>query len=962
MTPPRFAPNALVRRRLRTSDVGPVMEHPPPRLVGGIYQYRVLLNGVPQFIGEDELEAVDASTTDPYDAFLAGSFGDRGTVITYLTYLRLREALSNYVYAFQNSRTQFFPHQFKPVLRFLEGNGRLLIADEVGLGKTIEAGLILLELRARRALDRAFVVCPANLREKWRRELLQRFDLDFSVFTVKDLVPRLRELKETPGTPFFGIASYETIRAEKVLQQLDDPFALELDIVVADEAHRLRNSGRKTYTAGQSLAALARHMLMLTATPINNTESDLFNELALLEPELFQSEAYFAILRQLNEHVVDLERALRRAAPDPADIARRLDFLESISPGDQHTTRAVLPRLRALVQDTRLASRDDQIEAQRLANRLNFLSAHMNRTRRRDVDEKRPEREAHFRPAPMSAEEEKLYQAVYELALRHYEHHPFPVIAMERILSSSIPAFIHRYGGPAAVGPVPAQEEVESSTDADDADDMEQRLAADDDFLVADERIPGLGEILATFGQAVVRSGRDSKLDELVQIFEELERAESGRKAIVFSFFRGTIHYLERELTRRGIKCVVIHGGVPTDPGNPKEDERERRRNRFQHDPSVRVMLSSEVGSEGLDFQFAHVVINYDLPWNPMVVEQRIGRVDRIGQRSDKVLIYSLALRGTVDDRIHARLLDKINIYRTSIGDLESILGKTVHDLREVVFCRHLTAAEQLARVDHMADVIAKRRRDIDDLEEGAARVIGTDQYLRDEIDRVRTGRRFVAAAELEVFVHEVFRRPEINVDVERDTLPGAFRAQVTARFRDLVRHRLDESRPARLFLGRLGEVVRWTFDQDLANDHPELELFNINHPLVRALVTHLEEEAGRTLPPNFNVRVAPGEDLEPGRSWALGAFLCELSTPTAKAPRRELIVLPLDLQTGELGSRAQGDRLLAAVLASSKAGRPIDGWTPDMAGELLQALTDAATMAGRERRDRLQEDETAHL
>src|SRR5690606_38599231 len=133
-------------------------------------------------------------------------------------------------------------------------------------------------------------------------------------------------------------------------------------------------------------------------------------------------------------------------------------------------------------------------------------------------------------------------------------------------------------------------------------------------------------------------------------------------KVLIFAFFKGTVRYLEQQLLERGVKATRIDGDVKSDPRNPKNDERGRRIRDFETDSTIKVMLSTEVGSEGLDFQFCHVLVNYDLPWNPMVVEQRIGRIDRFGQESDVVQILNLVVRGTVEDEILSRLYDRIGI------------------------------------------------------------------------------------------------------------------------------------------------------------------------------------------------------------------------------------------------------------------------------------------------------------
>lgn len=959
---PRFSERDVVRLRRRTAVSGSIAR--PGRLVNGRYSYGVIIDGRIHTIGEGDLEPIDLVSTDAREAFLQGSFGDRASVVTHLTFLRLSEALSNYVYAFQNSRTQFFPHQFKPLLKFLEGTGRLLIADEVGLGKTIEAGLVLTELRARRQLHRSLVVCPANLRDKWQRELLTRFDLEFRVMAVDDLAKGLRDLAESPDGDFFGICSYDTLRTERVIEALDGaPF--RFDLVVADESHRLRNQNTRTYEAGERLAEAADHLILLSATPINNRDEDLFNQLRLLDDQLFGSKQVFDLMQVANQKIVELERVLRRDPPPTLDdVRQRLTPVAGLGLGSIYADNPAAKRLLELIAEHGLTEREHLIEAQRLAHQLNVLSQYLNRTRRRDVAYKPPKREPHTHPVPMTEAERALYTAVLALARKHYNDFRFPVIAMERTMASCMPAFVRKYRRALPQAQVGGSEEDDPFENDDDT---------------ADSQIPGLSEVLAEHGAAVLAAEEDSKLKVFFEIIanidrdHELRQAERVRvdsaakpepkpKLIVFSYFRGTIAHIEEALGRRKIPCVVIHGGIQTNPTDPERDERAKRRYRFEHEESVRVLVSSEVGSEGLDFQFAHVLINYDLPWNPMVVEQRIGRIDRIGQKADRLLIYSLVLEDTIDRRIHELLLEKIGIFQSSIGDLESILGATIHDLQRAIFTPRLSPEEEAEQIEHARDVLVRRRKDLEELEQGSARIVGTNQYLEEEIERVRTGKRFVGPSELESFVHAMFARPEINLDVVRAE-PKIYRATVTVRLRDFLSRHLDPSRPAMLFRGRTGkDEMQWTFDQEVAVETPQIELFNINHPLVRALVHQLSDGGETGLAPNFRVEIDPLEGVS-GSAWALGVYLLELTTEGKENARRELLALPMDIEAEHVADAATGDRLLSAILGASRdIAEDVGDWKPEVADAIVDRLDAAADSYAQARTDKFQGDEVEYV
>jgi superfamily II DNA/RNA helicase len=203
------------------------------------------------------------------------------------------------------------------------------------------------------------------------------------------------------------------------------------------------------------------------------------------------------------------------------------------------------------------------------------------------------------------------------------------------------------------------------------------------------------------------------------------------------------------------MKSLVIDGDVPSNPGNLEGDIRGQRLDQFRDDPSVRVLLSSEVGSEGLDLEFCHVLVNYDLPWNPMVVEQRIGRLDRLGQKSDSILIFNLSMPGTIEDRVLERLYARVKVFETSIGELEVILGEEVRNLAQILFARNLTPEELDARLDQSAEVIERRKMELEDMEQNASSLIGHDEYFLDQIEQARRQHRYVGGEELLVYLRD---------------------------------------------------------------------------------------------------------------------------------------------------------------------------------------------------------------
>src|SRR5262249_34966909 len=207
---------------------------------------------------------------------------------------------------------------------------------------------------------------------------------------------------------------------------------------------------------------------------------------------------------------------------------------------------------------------------------------------------------------------------------------------------------------------------------------------------------------------------------------------------IVFSYFRGTLRYLERRLAELQVSTRVIHGLIPV-------PEREQLIDEFLRNPNIRVLVSSEVGSEGLDLQQASVVINYDLPWNPMVVEQRIGRIDRLGQESPVLTILSLVLSDTIEDRILYRLYERIGIFEETIGEIEPILGEQIERLAVAALRNELTPEEQERQADQAADAFLREQREGRTLQQQSDQLIAGDQAFLDEIQSLIGERRVPA-------------------------------------------------------------------------------------------------------------------------------------------------------------------------------------------------------------------------
>src|SRR5664280_80547 len=285
-TPPRFGVGDYVQRVNQPEQAGIVREL---RWDGQVesWNYLVQFGAQLRAVPEEALEAV-LVVQSPWDAFEQGSLSGKTHFVFTLTYERLKNPPARIAHSFATARTQFYPHQFKPLLKFLDNPGKsILIADDVGLGKTIEAAYILRELDAHQAIERVLIVVPARLRSKWEKELRQRFGEQFKVVKGADLIEQAnriakgRELEE-----FRWITSFESSRSDEVRAALDD-VTLPIDVLIVDEAHRLRNPETLQHKVGMVLTRSANAVLFLTATPVQNKLENLWNLLKLLSPDEF---------------------------------------------------------------------------------------------------------------------------------------------------------------------------------------------------------------------------------------------------------------------------------------------------------------------------------------------------------------------------------------------------------------------------------------------------------------------------------------------------------------------------------------------------------------------------------------------------------------------------------------------------------------------------------------------------
>ncbi|RIE00466.1 DEAD/DEAH box helicase [Cohnella faecalis] len=451
------------------------------------------------------------------------------------------------------------PHQTETARKVLHDmRGRAILADEVGLGKTIEAGLVLKEYLVRGLVRKVLILVPASLVLQWVRELNGKFD-----------IPAIAQKKEYQWASDIVVASMDTAKRDPHRSLLLDG---EYDMLIVDEAHKLKNKRTGNYQFISDLRK--KYCLLLTATPVQNDLSELYNLITLLKPGQLGGEGDFAA---------------------------------------------------NYVADRRVAKNEDKLQE--------TLSQVMIRNRRSDGGVEFTKRFVTNVPLRLSPEEMALYDGVTNYVRQHAQTERGDLSSMLSLVT--------------------LQREVCSSRDA-------VFLTLINLFKKTEEDSPLRARIWELV-ELIKNIKANTKAQKTMELIEQI-----GDKTIVFTEYRQTQEYLLRFFKERGLQAVTYRGGMNRGKKDWMMDLFRRR---------AQVMIATEAGGEGINLQFCHHIINFDLPWNPMRVEQRIGRVHRLGQKED-VRIFNLCTSGTIEEHIVHLLHEKINMFEMVIGELDEIVER----------------------------------------------------------------------------------------------------------------------------------------------------------------------------------------------------------------------------------------------------------------------------------------------
>lgn len=840
----RFSVGQLLCLKSNPATVFPVIEVLPS--VSGEIRYRVFEGGGKQVYYEGQLQALEEQDTRRVLTAVELS--------ALLSAVQLSSPSASSLYSLNSGRVRFVPYQYRPVFKLINSDRpRLLVADEVGVGKTIEAALILKELQARSDIKSVLIICPKALvaERKWELEM-KRFDESFVPLNGSLLRHCIKETHLSGEWP----AQYEKAILPTSILDNDllfgrsgkgksrDPGLLELDpppkfdLVIVDEAHHIRNSETFLHQAVRYFADNAEAVVFLSATPVQLGRDDLFTLLNVLRPDVIIDPASFGQMAEPNRFINAGIQACRRGGEGWAeDVREQLRLVAgttwgrevlSVTPGFQH------------IYDGLAEGPDDGLSRIKTISALESLytfSSLINRTRRRDIGEfttrKAETVTTEFTPSQKELHDDLLSVIARILGRLHGNLNvKFMMTTVSRQAASSL------------YGLAPTLEDILEGKLAqleseDDGVDAEER---DQDFI---EKIRG--DIESLIQRAKLLDPRDPKADAFMHVVRD-KLGMPRNKALVFSTFRHTLRYLVGKLTNAGIRFGLVHGGIP-------DEERAELRQRFslpkEDGSALDVLLSSEVGCEGLDFQFCDCLINFDLPWNPMRIEQRIGRIDRYGQTSETVGIFNFVTPGTIDGEIYDRCLSRIGVFQHAIGGSEEILGDITRELHSIAETFSLSEDERLRRLQQLADNKIRQIEEEQQLEQRQGELFGLNIAAASWEQRLAQSRNYwLEPSALGVAVTSYLTR---RLGKEQEYLLGdkalktlrigvEGRASLLEDYRRLPRSTDPMSRAWERWLKATVPTLQVTFEQEAAVENPAAVLLALGHPLLRQAAAYLHE------------------------------------------------------------------------------------------------------------------------
>ncbi|MFT5872004.1 MAG: superfamily II DNA or RNA helicase [Clostridium sp.] len=718
-------------RIISNGEIGTINEILPRN---DVYGYKVTLGGKMRTYQEKYLEAFVDEESKIIEDFVFKEFGNNQDFSLFQTWYRLKRPIEGNYYSFLGSRTIFNPYQFKPLGKFISQGSeeRLFIADEVGVGKTIETGIILTELLARGRLDRhspILIVCPNSLGPKWVKEMKKRFNFNFHLHDGKSLENLYKTAIDgkIQNEYVWFVASLQLLRHKKFLDLLEKVAASRImplwSMVIIDESHHMRNSGTESNNLGNLLSSLTEMMLMLSATPLNLKDADLFNQMNILNPAMFPDAYTF---NAMISPVKSLNRCrkllMEKSNTVYGEILNEFDNLQLGPLGHAIQEHPGVKDLRKFMRMGNNMTSDDIARFDITLASLSPIDSAFTRTLKREAIEHRVTRETFKIPVILTEKEMKFHEDVIKAVKESY---------ISRGGSSASIGFITNMPMRMVSSCIPAMKDYLHWCVSNNKMLGEHIGDAEDDSEINTQELPS--ELKQEFRRLVIEAegceDNDTKYNDFKSPVEQLLSNLENPQIIVFSFFVRTLKYLKKRLEEEGYKVGLICGEVPLVSDGTKIGRYEIME-QFERG-EFKILLSSEVGGEGLDFQFCQSIINYDMPYNPMRIEQRIGRLDRFGQKADKIIISNMYIKNTVDEKIYNILCDRIKLVEDSIGFIEPILGNRLADLQNKIIIGELSDEQIEIRTKEIEIAFAQSRIEMEKFETNRKELLGDDSFVK---------------------------------------------------------------------------------------------------------------------------------------------------------------------------------------------------------------------------------------
>lgn len=715
------------------------------------------------------------------------------------------------------ARIDLLPHQVVLTHRIATASPRrYLIADEVGLGKTIETALVLRELASRGELNRALMIVPAGLVNNWHRELNEVFNLDFEVFGSSGDVTDRRSNAFAKHDRL--IASVDTLKRRARVRRLRE--APKWDLVVFDEAHHLsaHKSGgkvRKTenYKLAEAMRDHARDLLLLSATPHQGDHYRFWMLIQLLNPTLFADAEEMVEERHRLNSVVFRRTKADACTPDGSPLfARRWVHTESFTMSDAE--REFYAKLRDYLQDGFDLAKQQGNQGRALGFVMTIFqkiaassfSAVRSTLRRRQLMLTIHEAILKDQALDIDGHTQLLNEA---RSLIHGETGlPDDAVGrgeVDRILADLKLRLIRKLDEEQLA--LAASSESEETMTAEGED-----LAAICVALSLPEERQTISDLLAAFPQ-----GRETKVEKLLRGLGALWDQNPDEKVVIFATYLATVDLLSREIEKAypGQGVVVLRGG---DHGSKLAAEKK-----FRRPDGPRVMVCTAAGREGINLQFSRVLFNFDLPWNPMDLEQRIGRIHRYGQQ-DTAQVYNLVMSDTIEGRIFLLLNDKLTEIAKTLGKVDEH-GEVTEDLRAQILGQlsDRLSYDQLYR-DALTDPELKRTRQ--ELEAAMSNATEARQVV------------FQLFQDLDGFSLDDYE-PLADIDGSKARLRAFVQASVAQDGGRVID--LDDKRFRIEGVADFGDAV-YTLDRDLVQQDDRVELIGVDHPLLVSLLRRWRE------------------------------------------------------------------------------------------------------------------------